>query len=471
MNRKKFTIEYVLSDLFFSGTAWTLFFIYRKLVIEPAKYGYKVPVNFDENFFIAIVLIPLYWVLIYWLTGTYRDLYRKSRLKEIANSLVITFLGTLFIFFVLLLDDEVRNYTFYRKTFLTLFSLQFFLITTARLVILTMIKHKIWARKISFNTLMIGSNEKALALYKELESEKHSQGYRFSGYVLVNSQPEPALEGILPCLGKYQDIKSIIQRHQIEVVIIAIDTSEHEKLNHIIASLKEENINIKIIPDNYDLISGSVKLNYIFGTALIDISPEIMPGWQQNLKRIIDIVFSSLILILSLPFMLFIAILIKLDSKGPVFYLQERIGKNFKPFKIIKFRTMVQDAEKNGPELSYANDPRITKVGRILRKYRIDEIPQFFNVLKGEMSIIGPRPERQYYIDKIIEQAPQYRYLLKVKPGITSWGQIKFGYAENVEQMIQRMKFDILYIENMSLAMDIKIIFYTLLIILKGTGK
>ncbi|MFM9004633.1 MAG: sugar transferase, partial [Flavobacteriales bacterium] len=226
-----------------------------------------------------------------------------------------------------------------------------------------------------------------------------------------------------------------------------------------------------IIPDMYDILSGSVKLNSVYGVPLIRINQGNMPLWQFAIKRLLDMVCSILALILLSPLMIVIACAIQYPSRGPVFFSQQRLGRYGKPFRIYKFRSMVVDAEAEGPKLSSENDPRVTKVGRVLRKTRMDEIPQFFNVLIGEMSLVGPRPERDFFIEQIMEKAPHYRHLHRVRPGITSWGQVKFGYAENVDQMIQRLKYDILYIENMSLAMDIKILFYTVLIVLKGTGK
>ena len=174
---------------------------------------------------------------------------------------------------------------------------------------------------------------------------------------------------------------------------------------------------------------------------------------------------------LLIPLFIILAIIIKLDSKGPVFYSQERIGKDGKPFTIYKFRTMVQDAEKFGPALAKDNDPRVTRVGKFLRKTRLDELPQFYNVLRGDMSLVGPRPERKYFIDQIIQRAPEYLHLLKVRPGITSIGQVKYGYAENIDQLVDRMKYDLIYIQEFSLLLDFKIMLYTIKVVIEGRGK
>jgi len=462
---------YIASDYAASAMAWTLFYIYRVKVIEPAKYGYSIPVNFDKNYYIAIIIIPLFWLAIFWLFGSYKNIYRKSRVKELGLTFTLTFLGTILLFFILLLDDVVDSYQAYRYTFLTLFFLQFTLTYVLRLTNLTRIKRNLKNRVIGFSTLLIGNNKKALDLYQELEHEKYSQGYKFIGFVSINNEAAPPLANYLPRLGQYKDIKEIIQRNDIEDVILAVESAEHHLINDIINTIEETGASIKIVPDMYDIVTGTVKMNYIFGTALIEVTPEIMPLWQINLKRIFDFTISILILAIGSPFYIALMLAVKFTSKGPIFYSQERIGKNGHAFNIFKFRTMYLDAEKAGPQLSSKDDPRITKVGWFLRRYRIDEFPQFWNVLIGDMSIVGPRPERQFFIDQIKAIAPHYTHLLKVRPGITSWGQIKFGYAENVQQMVERMKFDLLYVENMSLSMDLKIVFYTVLIMVQGRGK
>ena len=472
MNKKVEKLKYIAADYFASALAWTMLYIFRKAVIEPAKYGYKIPVfNFDRHYYLAIIIVPLYWFILFWLFGSYKNIYRKSRIRELGQTFTLSIIGILPLFFLLLLDDIVRTYSDYRDTFLFLLSAQFILTASFRLILLTSVKRKLKKRKIGYNTLLVGGNKKALKLYNELENEKYSQGYLIKGYLTIDEEADPGLAGNLPHFGNFTDVQEIIKTQKIEEVILAVETSEHHRINNILSLLEGQDTIIKAIPDMYDIITGSVKMNYIFGTALIEVMPEIMPTWQKNVKRIIDIAASILIFILLSPLYLFMAIGVRLSSKGPIFYKQERIGWHGKPFMIYKFRSMYTDAEKYGPALSSDDDPRITKFGRFLRMYRLDEFPQFWNVLIGDMSLVGPRPERQYFIDQIVKIAPHYHHLHKVKPGITSWGQIKFGYAENVEQMVERMKFDILYIENMSIAMDIKIVFYTVLIMMQGRGK
>jgi exopolysaccharide biosynthesis polyprenyl glycosylphosphotransferase len=196
-----------------------------------------------------------------------------------------------------------------------------------------------------------------------------------------------------------------------------------------------------------------------------------MPEWEKGLKRIIDIFVSLFILILASPALIITAFAIKIDSPGSVFFKQARCGIDGELFKMIKFRSMYHDAEKHsGPVWSTKNDPRITNIGRIIRRVRIDEIPQMINVLKGEMSLVGPRPERPYFVEKLSKEIPYYKRRLKVKPGITGWAQVKHKYDESIEDVKIKLRYDLFYIENMSIRMDFKILFRTIFVVLFAKG-
>ena len=470
MNKKPQLARYLISDYLAAVLSWTCFYVFRKAYIEPLKFGYKIPISIDERFYLGLLIIPIFWLTLYYSSGYYRDVFRKSRLSELWQTILNCLFGVIILFFALILDDTIQSYSNYYLSFIALFSFHFILTYIPRLVITTNTTHKIHNRIIGFNTIVIGSNQQAVDTYLEIENQSRSSGNKIIGFVNVNDKPRYLLKKYIPHLGMLDELKNVIYKHNVEEAIIAIDSSEHDKIGRIINKLIDSNVIIKAIPSMYDILTGKVRMNTIFGTPLIQISHQLMPAWQENLKHFIDIVISLLALVVLTPLCIFLIAGIKLTSRGPVFYSHERIGRYGKPFTIYKFRSMYVGAEKNGPELSSRSDDRVTKFGRFMRKHRLDEIPNFYNVLKGEMSLVGPRPERKYFKDRIINKAPHYIHLLKVRPGITSWGQVKFGYAENVDEMIKRLKYDLIYIDNMSLYVDFKIIIYTLITIIKGRG-
>jgi exopolysaccharide biosynthesis polyprenyl glycosylphosphotransferase len=314
---------------------------------------------------------------------------------------------------------------------------------------------------------MIGSNGRASEILREFEDGKIVTGNRIVGFINGNSSSEGQLDEKVEHLGSVSDVKQVVEDHDIEEVIITLDTSEHQAVSEIINTLSGTSVIIKASPDIHDILTGKVKVHSIFGLPLIQVTHSLMPVWQENVKRLLDVILGLLALIVLSPLIIILMIGVKLSSPGPIILRQERIGRYGEPFTLYKFRSMFIDAEKNGPELSRKNDDRVTNFGKFMRQRKLDEIPNFLNVLKGEMSLVGPRPERQYFIDQITQQAPHYVHLHRVKPGITSWGQVKYGYAANVDEMIRRLKYDLLYIENMSLFVDFQIMIYTVLAVFR----
>lgn len=467
--RSNHTRIFKLIDWFTALLAWLIFFVFRKSYVDQYPFEFSQLIS-DNNFILGLLILPIIWLLWYGFTGQYHKAYRQSRLKTIFRSFWQSLLGVLAIFFILLLDDKVSSYKNYYATFSFLLITHFALTVIARVIILTIIKDRMAKGEILVNALIVGSSFKAHQFFEEFKSNPLVYGYHIKGLVTLKGEIKQSKEA-LPVLGNINDLEQICNDLEIEDVIIAVEQKEHTFINRIIISLSLQKVFIRIIPDLYDILAGSVSMSEVVGAPLIDIYPDAMQPWQQNTKRLLDILVSIFGVIVLAPFFILVALIIKFSDGGKILYTQDRVGKGGIPFKLYKFRSMNENAEPNGPALSSDNDQRITSFGKIMRKWRIDELPQFWNVLRGEMSLIGPRPERQHFIQEMSKIAPQVKHLQRVKPGLTSLGMVKYGYAQNVSEMIDRLKYDVIYIEKRSLGLDFKIALFTIVTLIRGRGK
>ena len=465
-------LRYVAADYVATNLAWLAFNAVRYHLLWTRNEGFGSLHDYllSKVVLAGQIIFPLVMLGIYWMSGYYNNVFRKSRIDELLTTVTTALIGALLIFFAVLVNDMSDNRTLDYQLVGILFGLLFIMVYVPRWLITSATSKSIRQGTLGFDTLIIGTDE-AAAVFAQRESVMRSMGFKVRGHVRIGDEDvHPSLAtGLTVDLA---DLPDAVHEHHIQRLIVMPRSQGRGATLELVNNLFALELPIYVMPDARQLLLTPSRTQNIVGDPLIDISRSEMPQSTLNIKRVIDITASLAVLVVISPVLAILAAAVKLESPGPALYRQRRIGYHKRPFNIIKFRTMRTDAEENGPALSHGdNDPRITRIGRFLRKYRLDELPQFWNVVKGEMSIVGPRPEREFYIKQIMKQAPYYTLLHQVRPGITSWGMVRYGYATSVDQMVERLRYDILYLENISLAVDMKIILYTINTVIKGKGK
>ena len=464
MNKNTEKIFVLLVDFLAINLAWFFYFVFR------VQTGWFKLLTIPE-FPITMIVMYFYWILIFTFVGMYRTWFAASRFDELATLFKASFVGIFILFFLIFIDDYIHGISSATRILIFIYwGLFLLLVGSGRLIIRSIQRSlliKGYGRK---NALIVGFNEKAHEVHDQI-LEYRALGLDIKGYISVNGASVGQEYKNVQVLGFIDETPKVIDATNTKEIIIALDKSDNNILIDLIARCEPKNVGLKIVPDLYEILSGQARTSQIYGLPLIDIMPQLMPEWEKKLKRIIDVIVSFIILIVTLPVTIPTAVAIKIESEGPVFFKQTRCGMNNTVFKIVKFRSMFNDAEKlTGPVWSQKDDPRITKTGNFIRKVRIDEIPQMFNVLKGEMSLVGPRPERPFFVEMLAKEIKYYKRRLKVRPGITGWAQVKHKYDETVDDVKIKLRYDLFYIENMSLRMDFKILFRTIFVVLFAKG-
>lgn len=428
--------------------------------------------DFNLNFISGGIVVSLYWLAIFVIMGSYKKLYLVSRLDEFVKVLKASVLGALVLYFIININENI-SISDQRVIIITYWATIFILLALNRFIVRTIQRYYAQKGKGLHRTVIVGTGQTAKAAYDDLNRNK-TLGMQVLGYIQVNGKSPDPESGILEedVIGNLDQIEEILEERQVQDILVALEPDRRQDLVDVISKVDSPDVSLKLLPDFYQLVSGLSKTNQIFGMPLVEISPEPMPLWEKTIKRALDIFVSLVVLLLTFPFLIAIGLAVRLTSPGPAIYRQKRVGRNGKMFTIYKFRTMLDNAEKHsGPTWATKDDPRVTGIGYWLRKLRIDEVPQLINVLKGDMSLVGPRPERPHFVEQFSQQIPLYTRRLRVRPGITGWAQVKWKYDTSLDDVKEKTKFDLFYIENASLRMDAKILINTMITVLKGKGQ
>jgi exopolysaccharide biosynthesis polyprenyl glycosylphosphotransferase len=427
---------------------------------------------------IPSIVLTIVWILFFTFFGLYRNLYMISRFDEVVRVGKVILIGILILFFLLFVDqigwdsNRLSRIDTNRKNMLIYGFISFGLVSVHRLIIRSVQKYRVLKGFGLHKAIVVGTGERARSIVEDIHRNR-TTGLQVVGYL----RPDNSVSGevAVPAediLGDISQLSDQLLTLGAQDVIVALEAGQNEQIIKVIDQITIPDVSVKILPDFYQMIIGLNRTNQIFGLPLIDVMPDPMPSWEKGTKRIFDLVFSIVILIIATPIMVIVAMLIRLTSSGPAIFAQERVGRFGRPYTMYKFRTMKQNAEvETGPVWAKENDPRITPLGKWLRKTRIDELPQLFNVIKGEMSFVGPRPERAHFVEQFKKEIPLYARRLNVRPGITGWAQVKWKYDTSLEDVKEKTKYDLFYVENMSLRMDFKILFNTLVTIFTGKGQ